>query len=1687
MTQSGLNCGVTSAAAAITTTAAPTFSTQPAASQTVCLDGTVNALTVAYQNGTGTPTYQWYSNTTNSNTGGVAISGATGSSYTPPTTANGTMYYYCIVNFGSGGCSLITSSVASVTVNPDPTITVQPIPSQMICVGGTISPALSVTYSGGVGTASYQWQAGGVNISGATSSTFTPTNFTSTGTNTYTVVITLSGSGCNVMTSQNAQVEVIPDPTISLQPIGSSYCQNAAPVSALSVSATGGTGSFSYQWYSSATNTTSGGAAISGATSSSYTPPVTTVGTVYYYCVVTQSGLNCGVTSAAAAIVVTPVASIINQPLNQTVCLDGNFNQMSVAYQNGTGIPNYQWYSNTTNSTIDGTLLSGETNPTYQPSSNIAGLTYFYCTISFNSGGCSLITSQAAFANVLEDPIISVQPIPTESICIGGTISTPLIVSYTGGFGNPTYQWQLNNQNIVGATQNNYLPPNFDLPGIFNYNVNISLSGSGCNSMNSQTVLISVYDDPTVNDPIDAVYCQYSNSVEPLIVSATGGSGSFSYQWYSSSTNTNAGGSIISGATLSSFLPPVNLPGIVYYYCSVAQSGANCSVVSNPASVEINLPPSISQQPLASQNLCIGGTPILLSVSYINGNGSASYQWYESTSNSTIGGSPIIGATSNTYLPSSLIAGESFYYCVISFQVGGCSNVVSNAAQVNVLNDPIITNQPIVSQMICQGMTLIEPLSFSYSGGTGNSTISWFQVGSPDILINGVIGTSFQPTTFNTSGTYEYYAVVSVDGQGCDNATTLLSEIIVNPTPQINNLNDTVVCNNSVLEIDISTNVPSNIQWYANPNSNVEGELFTTQTSQLISDSLTNNSTNPQFITYNITPTSFPYGCIGPDSIVIVQIQPDVILSMETNIEICSGSPVNAILTANIPSNFNWFVTIDNPNVTGESIQSSTSNLITDALVNNSNVNQVVIYSVYPTSILGSCNGLAQTLVVSVKPPLNLLNEDTLTICSGSNLNLSLIANTNVTFNWYADQAPNVLNESTTVITSPLINDNLVNNTYTVQQVNYHVIGTSTSNGCSSPILPIVVYVNPIPQVYPLNDTVLCNAINFSPISFDGPVLGTNYNWTATNTSIGISAQNGINSTPGFITTNNTFTLQESTINVIPTFTFNNASCAGNLENFTISIVPTASVYPLPDISICNGGQVPTTMLSGPIPGSQFNWTNSNTGISLNASGVGDVPSFIASNPSSTQQFSTVFISPFLQEGNVQCIGQIEDYLITVYPSPQMENTDIEICSGENTNILLNANITSTYEWYANPTMNVYNETSFPIQNDILINDYLISTTMDPQTVDYLVTPTSQTFGCVGPESIITVIVNPLPLVDFSVLNMSLCDMQPVNFQNNSQGFLDFSWNFGDNDSSFLINPSHIYSAVGTYIVELNGTDQLTGCSNSIESSLIISETPHSSFNYSDSLGCGNLDVIFSADSLNPNWSYSWNFGDGQTSQQWGVSGYQFMQSGCYDISLTLTSNNGCSSILTETNAICVIDNPVASFNVNNQVISTLEPIVAFNNTSYDATSYLWQFGDNTTSIVENPIHEYPADPALYEVLLIASNNIGCVDTAIMTILLYQELEIYVPNTFTPNDDEYNQVFLPVLTDGFKESSYVLYIFNRWGELIFESHDHKIGWDGTYGGQLFDCQTGTYTWKISVEVLQTGERKLFHGHVNLIK
>jgi gliding motility-associated-like protein len=286
---------------------------------------------------------------------------------------------------------------------------------------------------------------------------------------------------------------------------------------------------------------------------------------------------------------------------------------------------------------------------------------------------------------------------------------------------------------------------------------------------------------------------------------------------------------------------------------------------------------------------------------------------------------------------------------------------------------------------------------------------------------------------------------------------------------------------------------------------------------------------------------------------------------------------------------------------------------------------------------------------------------------------------------------------------------------------------------------------------------------------------------------------------------------------------------------------------------------------------------------------------------------------------------------------------------------------------------------------------------------------------------------------------------------------------------------------------------------NQDSQTLLIHETPEPDFILSDSVDCGSLDVVFNALDLNPTWQYQWDFGDGTTSNQFGLAGHQFVTNGCFDVSLVVTTPEGCTSNSTQLSAVCIYPEPVASFSIDDAVISSLAPEVTFFNTSIHADSYFWDFGDNTTSITQNPTHLYPSDPATYVIVLTASNFIGCQDTAALTVTVFQDLSIYVPNTFTPDGNEYNQSFQPILSEGFKKETYHLTIFDRWGAVVFESKDYRFGWDGTYkfnehfpvkNGFIFKdiiCPDGTYIWKISIEVLQTGEIKEFLGHVNLIR
>ncbi|WP_171032512.1 PKD domain-containing protein [Winogradskyella algicola] len=406
----------------ITVEPAPFIDMQPQP-EDICLNGTPNDLSVSYQ-GTGTPSYQWYENTVNDNTSGTAIAGANGPTYTPPTDSVGTLYYYVVITFTTGDCNEIISDTAEITVEAIAQIDTEPIPTQSICVGGT-SEALTVNLTGGAGTITYQWYSntantntGGTAIAGATSASYTPPVFMTSGSFYYYVEVSFTGSGCSGLVSAVSEVIVVDDPEITSPDFGmQSVCQNTN-VDPLDVQVSGGLGTISYQWHVNTVNDTTTGTPIAGATAATYTPPSDVVGTFFYYCIVTQDVSGCEVTSSVATVEVTAAAQFTTQPLSDELCLGDTTAALSAAYTNGTGTPSYQWYANTVNDTTTGTAIAGATTDTYQPIVDTVGTTYYYVIITFNTGGCSEIISNVSEIIVNNTPSIADGSV---LICSGNT------------------------------------------------------------------------------------------------------------------------------------------------------------------------------------------------------------------------------------------------------------------------------------------------------------------------------------------------------------------------------------------------------------------------------------------------------------------------------------------------------------------------------------------------------------------------------------------------------------------------------------------------------------------------------------------------------------------------------------------------------------------------------------------------------------------------------------------------------------------------------------------------------------------------------------------------------------------------------------------------------------------------------------------------------------------------------------------------------------------------------------------------------------------------------------------------------------------------------------------------------------------------------------------------------------------
>ena len=326
--------------------------------------------------------------------------------------------------------------------------------------------------------------------------------------------------------------------------------------------------------------------------------------------------------------------------------------------------------------------------------------------------------------------------------------------------------------------------------------------------------------------------------------------------------------------------------------------------------------------------------------------------------------------------------------------------------------------------------------------------------------------------------------------------------------------------------------------------------------------------------------------------------------------------------------------------------------------------------------------------------------------------------------------------------------------------------------------------------------------------------------------------------------------------------------------------------------------------------------------------------------------------------------------------------------------------------------------------------------------------------------------------------DQTVCAGQQVTLSGSGAGVVGYVWDNGiTNNTPFTPAATTTYTVTGADANGCIATDQVTV---TVNPGLVVNVTP------SVTSGCSPLEVTFAnttANSVNCTWAFS----NGVNINGCGDQTVTFTGSGCYDLIFTATSASGCTGTATYNDIVCVTPAPVAAFSPTPNVLTIDNTISTMLNNSTNGTSYSWDFGDGSPgSSATSPSHTFPdTGPGTYTITLTVTNADGCIDVATGTVVIEEEIIYFVPNAFTPDGDEFNQIFLPVFTSGFDPYDYNFQVFNRWGEILFESNNHEIGWDGTYAGKL--VQEGVYTWRIEFKTSKNDERRTIHGHLNVLK
>ncbi|MDD5570187.1 MAG: PKD domain-containing protein [Bacteroidales bacterium] len=1022
-----------------------------------------------------------------------------------------------------------------------------------------------------------------------------------------------------------------------------------------------------------------------------------------------------------------------------------------------------------------------------------------------------------------------------------------------------------------------------------------------------------------------------------------------------------------------------------------------------------------------STTICLGNSVQL------NASGAVTYSWSPAAGlNQTNIRNPIASPTVTTT------------YIVTGTSLKGCTDTAK--VVITVLPGTPINASP--NQTICQGTSTVISATGgnSYTWNTGQTTSS--------ITVNPT-----QTTTYTVTGI-----------NSCETITDNVI-ITVTPLPVANAGGDQNVCSGTSVNLTATG-----------------GTTYSWSTGQII-NSIT---VSPTLTTTYVVTVSTACGSATDDVVVTISALPTANAGKDTTL--CSGN--NIVLTGNGGTNYSWSTGQTTQTISVSPTQTTTYTLTatsacgsaSDAVVItvipqpfvDAGINQTICFgsqvtitasgngnfswssgettnsitvsptqtTTYIVSVSNSCNTVTDNVVVTVNPlPAAVTNNDT-TICYGNNVIFTVTGGTN--YIWSSGQNTSSVNVSPT------------------QTITYTVTST---NSCGSATDAIIVTVIPQPSVDAGTDQTICLGLQVTIVasgngSFSwssgettnsimvSPVQTTTYTVSASNSCNTVTDDVVVivNPLPAAVTNNDTIICfgnniiltvtggtnytwntgqNTSSINVSPTqittyTVISSNSCGSATGDVVVDAAPLPSVNAGPDLSICSGTQ--SILVANGI--GNFSWSTGETTTSITVAPIN----------------TTTYVVSAINN-----CGEATDYVIITTTTIPTANAgkDTSVCFGNNIN--LSANGGNSYIWSDGQTTQTI----------------LISPT---QTITYTLTVTSNC-GSATDEVVVSVLSPPTVVAS---QDATICSGTQTTVSATGSGV--FVWSNGTSAQSMVVAPNQ----TTVYTVSA-----INSCGVATDNVLVnVNISPHNDFSFS--AGCFGLPTIFSGTCDKPPSqisSWYWSFGDNASDITQNTQ-HTYLNTGNYFVKFRVTDLNGCKDSITKT--VSINPGPTADFYYQQDPVN-VDIAYFYDLSASNIVSWSWSFGDGGTSTDKNPTHTYD-NTGTYTIILIVTNSDGCTDMIQKEIVLKPRPHIYIPNSFSPNRDGLNDNFNASIDQEMKE--FKLLIFNRWGELIFQTTSQIQGWDGKYEGEI--VQIGVYVYRLVV-TFDSGEEYDSIGSVNVLR